>query len=948
LTVNFDPSLLLSALNARSGISAASSTKVSTGGSLKTAPSAPWQVQARIDAAAQAKAAAHAATASAKKVAMSKVAAASQPTSSSISALVNSLLAGGKLINPAKANLDVHLASAAANSDYQNLFALYSGLKSLQDINTVAQSSAVTDTERLRLQRAFAAGMAQIQAFSTAHDFNQFTLTAGLAATTDMAKATQPGETDSYQTQVLGSGGLSAVLSRLQGAVSFDLNIAGVAGKTSNIHFDLAEMGSQPRTLSNVTAYLNGKLKAAGVTTRFATSDVPGAVTKSASGVASTAPDQLSLVIKGVSSEHLSFSAPSATPAVFLTQVAGQTKAASGSAAATTAATQFLKLNADPGQAATANAQLFKTDLSVAAARSVVTGPNGDVYVLSDVTSATGDGQILKGSRDTVLTRYDSAGNVVFARTLGASGSASGYALTVSPDGSQVAVASTVTGPLDATRPGSAATGSNTTVSVFDTSLGHEIWTGQTASFSGNDYPTGVAFKADGGVFVTGQTILDAGVSAQNFLVSFSKTGAQQAVATYGATAGNHAAGVVVDGNSAIVAGVENGHAVLRRFDASGSHLTQTAMRDLGDLKGGDVAGIALTSTGALVVGGSTRSGVLGLAQTLNPADGGRDLFVAQLGAGLSASATDTVSYDALSGPASSTSMTVVDGVAYLTGATTEAAGSGQTGLLHKGFAAGISLASGRTVWSRSLAGQDGQDAPTGIAVLAKGASVLDKLGLPTGAVNWAKSDRIVDFSSVRPGDSFVVVSHGGRVTLTIDGSETLATLAAKITRASGLAATATSQYSLTGRQLIIKPANKTSEITLEAGPPNANALEGLGLPAGIISGAAGDLTATVSSKSNVKIAPYALGLPADLSVLTASDRTAAGSALSSALSKVQRIYQDLTTPRTQASASASSRSSRPVPTYITHQLANYQAGLARLSSGTASSSADVAASLLG
>ena len=47
------------------------------------------------------------------------------------------------------------------------------------------------------------------------------------------------------------------------------------------------------------------------------------------------------------------------------------------------------------------------------------TGPDGSVYVLADVTGPS-DGQTLKGAQDVAVLKYNSAGALIYSRTLGA------------------------------------------------------------------------------------------------------------------------------------------------------------------------------------------------------------------------------------------------------------------------------------------------------------------------------------------------------------------------------------------------------------------------------------------------------------------------------------------------------------------------------------------------
>ncbi len=67
---------------------------------------------------------------------------------------------------------------------------------------------------------------------------------------------------------------------------------------------------------------------------------------------------------------------------------------------------------------------------------------------------------------------------------------------------------------------------------------------------------------------------------------------------------------MVVDGTNLITASVENGHAVVRRFDMTSGTPVLTSTRDLGDLQGGDIAGLALDG-GEVVIAGSTSNPAL-------------------------------------------------------------------------------------------------------------------------------------------------------------------------------------------------------------------------------------------------------------------------------------------------------------------------------------------------
>ena len=93
------------------------------------------------------------------------------------------------------------------------------------------------------------------------------------------------------------------------------------------------------------------------------------------------------------------------------------------------------------------NVAFSKTIAAGGTVRQSAIGADGSVFVLADVTEKTLPGQPIKGASDVALMKYDSAGNLVYARTLGASSEADGLSLAVSSDG-HVAIAGSVTGSL--------------------------------------------------------------------------------------------------------------------------------------------------------------------------------------------------------------------------------------------------------------------------------------------------------------------------------------------------------------------------------------------------------------------------------------------------------------------------------------------------------------------
>ena len=929
--ISFDPSLLSSLLNLKGG-TGATVTGASGGEGAASAPLPPWRLTQTA-------------------------------SPSAISDLVRGVLTGGKFINSHSAQLTAPVADKTSTLNYKSLFGLYQGLTAMSSLADLAAGKTVSSYDQARYQKAFQSGMSELQAFLDHKPFEGFDVVQGKVATSLKTTIGAKAETDTYATGTVYTGAINGEVPAFQGDVRFSAQVVK-GGTTNHVDFDLSEMGSTPRTMGNVVNYLNGKLQAAGVSTKFAVTRTPGKAdtvqvgTKSVT--LSTPPDSFALQIKGNSVEQLTLTPAVSTPAIYVAQNAGTTAGASPDAQQ-----QLLKF--DGGSNATASAPgdglTFQRalDANLSAVTATATAPDGSVYVLG-TAKGTVAGQALQGTSDAVLMKYDSAGNLAYTRTLGAQGAAQGLSLAVSADGSQVAVAGSVQGKLDSTDGKVDAKTTDTMVTVFD-STGQELWTQRAGAASADDKPASVAFGPGGAVYVAGQTqgaILGAGGSqgsSDQFIQVFSATkkplydGTGASAYTpklvtstqFGTQGVDRNAGMAVSGNNLYLAGVENGHALVRMYDISSGRPVLSTTRDLGDLQGGDVAGIAVQADGSVVVAGSTHNGALD-AGTVTQAYAGthKAAFVASLAGDLQSASGDTLAY--VGGTASdqaASAITVSDGKVYLAG--TVATGAKTVGKdvvqTSDGFVTELDPATGQTLWSRQYAGRDGVAAPAGIAVSAQGASALDKLGLPSGKVDFSASDQVVANTSARPGDEFYVRSGqtGAAKMITIAANDTYKTLATKISRALGFQVDVKTLTVSGTTQLQIKPLNARASIELQAGPVGRDALSALGISEGLVTTDAVTAKATAPGSQKVGALPatnklkayYALALSSGLNLGSANDVKQAQAALQLALSTVRTIYGDMTTAPADPAASSGS-----APKYLTDRIAQYQAALSRLTGG--------------
>jgi hypothetical protein len=836
--------------------------------------------------------------------------------------LVRSVLSGGKFVDTSASRLD-----SGASEDYRKLFGLYQGLTALEGLAEQIGGKGVGETEKARLRARFAEGMKEVGTFLDATTFKDFQISQGVVAPKATGAVGVKRNSDNYDTGVLHTGSPGAPVAAFQGTVKFSMTAAmpHPSTTTRTVDFDFDEMGPIPRTMSNVVLYLNGKLQAAGVSARFANVRTPGEPQTIQAGgqtisTGVTAPDSYSLQVKGVDTETVSFSAPASGPAVYLASASGQAGQSR----------QFVKYGTDPaaGASVAADGKVYGKALSaeISAVRQTVTGPDGSVYMLADVSSATG-GQAIKGLSDVALMKYDSAGTLVYTRTLGAAKDASGYALAVSADGTRVAVAGSVTGALDLGDAGADAKSADSFVTVLDGD-GQTLFT-QRRGATAADQVNSVSFGADNAVYVAGTTgsamLGGVAVGGQDSYIrgyAPAATGAAEAYTTkftvqYGTTGTDKPSGVAVNGSTMVVAGVENGQAVLRRYDLQPTGApVLAATRNLGPMQG-SLAGVAFAADGSVIVAGTTANGALAAGAVTTAHTSGQEVFVAKLAGDLNPAGTDRLTYYG-GGARSAANLSVAGGQVYVTGQIAVTPPPGQT-TAFDGYAAAIDPDTGAVGWTRQFQGADRQVAPSAIAVDTSGASVLDRLGLPKGIIDSSGSPQLTAATSVRAGDQFSVrVGKGPGKTVTIEDGDTLKTLAAKIGRAIGFTAKIEVVIEKGYERLQVTPLNIRNPVEFDAGKTGRDALKSLGLAEG--------MAATTPNEKKGEKPNYGLQLPSSLNLDSEGWMKQAQAQLISALSTVRSIYREATAPP---------ESTKPVigepSAYMSAKIANYASALARL-----------------
>jgi len=248
---------------------------------------------------------------------------------------------------------------------------------------------------------------------------------------------------------------------------------------------------------------------------------------------------------------------------------------------------------------------------------------SGNVYVAGSTWGGL-DGNMLTGTQDIFVTKYDSSGNKVRTKQLGVAGKyAEAYGVAGDADGN-VYVAGYTTGGLD----GNTLTGTTDFfVTKYDSS-GTKLYTKQTGTAGTNTYAYGVTVDGNGNAYVAGYTNggLDGNtlVGTNDFFVTkydplgnkvYTKLTGVSGVDTY-------AYGVAVDTSGNVyVAGITGGGLdgntltgttdfFLSKYDSSGNKLYTKQLGVAGTYT--DAYGVAVDTSGNVYVAGYTYGGLDG------------------------------------------------------------------------------------------------------------------------------------------------------------------------------------------------------------------------------------------------------------------------------------------------------------------------------------------------
>jgi hypothetical protein len=819
--------------------------------------------------------------------------------------------------------------------DIQTAFTTYKALDALRILAESAAKKTTSSTERAALQKIFAKGMGDLQTYLGQAETDLLTLNYGLVTR----------RADSIGIQAVSSSGKlvadgvsktrDAALAGLDGDEIFSVALTrGTVSETVTV--DLSGT-PQPPTLDSVAAALNAAIGAkpaldgSGNPILDANGD-PTTQWKSRFTVEKTGDGsnaRWGLVFTTAGTEKASIDQVNSADALMIasgrTATGGPTSAQIfriDDPASSLAEQRLSTINAIDSKAtavavAAAKANADKDDEDAVApvvyagstARAIATDAQGYSYVVGTTAGDLGS-SLSDGANDLYLTKVDSEGGVVWQRSLGAAGTGEGAAVTIAANG-DIVVAGTVSGAFS----GSDDSQTDMLVARF-TANGTQSFATAIRKV-GNESATAVAVGDDGSLYVAGRASTGGGDAV---IVKLDATGKIQEKRTIDSGGSDTITALAIDGSGDLLALTKQGDsASLLRIDA------QALSTDLGSVSLGTVDARAMTvsDTGEIAVVGATSVALPG--DQANGMNGGRDAFVTRIAADLS---TTSTSYIGTAGDDQADSVAYMNGALYVGGRTGGALEGSKSGTVD-GFVARIDGATGAVQDVNQWGLVTHKVEPVKITAVTGGATALGALGLQRGTLNQSVSASVSSQTTLKEGDKFSLRVDGGSTrTITIGKDETLATLAQKIQRLTGIKGTATTAK-VDGKQVLRVDVKTGHSVELIAGPDGTDALAKLGM-------APVRLTAAAPKAADApKVTPggiYSLNLNDLINLTDAKSASAALSRIKAAQSMTQSAYRSLywdATKQAQVDGTITGGGSA----YQQARLAQYQAALSRLSS---------------
>lgn len=790
-----------------------------------------------------------------------------------LSAIARNALTSTRLI---ETGLGSGPGSSVRDENDRALFTIHNGIRKLQALADAAAKDGVSATDRVKLQERITKGIAELNGHVGKTQLDGALLLAGkrlTSMTTDIAGRSS----SQYDTKVLVTGASGAIPPSFEGDKRFNLTVTKNS-VTTTLAIDLAGMGTTDRTLANVTSFINVQLSAGGFETRLAGVETKLAVaapTSPASPSVTPAKYEQRMRVSIGIGEKLAFTAAvgDTEPALFV--AGGQT--IGGASQSVVAKLTDL---AGPVGAVSFDNDLTAATGATATARAIAKGPDGSVFVIADATGKT-NGLTPKSSRDVVLMKYDTSGQVVWTRALGSAAPAQGFSISVGDNGT-IGVAGAVDGKADKALTTTGAL-RDSFVAAFDNE-GRDLWYHQQGAI-GNDSAANISVAADGSVFVLGSTTESYGGAAtlggtDVYLQGFSATGSVNFTTTMGTPGDDKPAGLVLQNGQPLVVWNQSDGPRMASYESATGGLT-SSVDTLASSGLSRVASMAVDETGKLflagaVAGSSIDDRLVGLDLATNNV-----LFQTQ--------ATNTIRSVTASGGqvAYATDDTVII-PATATAAATTGRETRIVGLLAQTGAASFNRAAPANATG-----------PVAIAFSSNSSKSLDALGLPEGDLLFGDTFSLTDKTGLRAGDNFAI-SVNGRTDKKIEivQGETLRTLAAKLNRTLLRDGKAEVRTVKGVESLVITP-NAGDRVELKAGAGVSDALKQLGLDAAVAIPRPPPARAGTRSVSDPPPV-IALEIPASGDVSNKANAKTLADGFDSVLRRIRIGYREISTDPTQ------------------------------------------------
>jgi trimeric autotransporter adhesin len=862
----------------------------------------------------------------------------------SVTAQIASILASRTLIDKTSSSLEI------LPDDVKTSFTAYKALEKLRVLAEAATVKTATSAQRAQYEKVFAKGLADLQTYLTTAPSDKVNLSFGKPSST--AQSSKLAATHAYETKGDGLVKLrSEALPGLTGQEQFSVNISR-GTQTETFTVNLAQ-GTQPPTLDSVVSQLNSAISATPMLKPDGTvmTDADGnTVSRWGArfkpvyadgkwGMKLDTPDGLeqvrleqvgakdSLV---VATGQTALDAPTATQVFRLNEPTGaNTRVSMGTIAAldrdataqntlagktTTVTSTTVDMDGKVQTSTTKTSNVYaSTD-----AAAIVTDAQGNSYVVGTTAGDLGANQS-DGDNNLFLTKMDGAGNVVWQRSLGASGSSTGAAVSLGADGS-IVVAGTVTGDFN----GVTSRDGDMVVAKYAANGDEKFSTVVRAV--GTDAAKAVTVGADGSVFVGGRMSTGKGDAFVARIDAAGKLAERRTIAGAGYDSIN-ALAMDKDGNLLAVVN-QDGNASVRKMSAS------ALSTDLGSINLGtaDVRAIAVAADGTIAVGGATNNALNG-AQ-VNGKSAERDGFVARIDSALSGA---SVTYLGSAADDQVDSIAFMGNDLYAGGRTTGDLAAPRRGPTD-GFVARINVATGAIASTNQFGQALLRTEPVRVAADKGGSNVISALGFGRGTINPAISEKLTTQTTMRTGDYFSFKADNGAVRrVTIEAGDTLKTIATRMQGMLGASKGAVTATAIDGVQQLRITMKAGHELELIPGGTDTDALAKLGIEPQRIA------TQATLPASAPKVRPggnFGMDLTDALSLSTLDNAKVAMKKVEEAISMTQTAYRSLYWDDGKAKmvdGVKNTATGRQSTARESAQLANYQAALNRLNSGASS-----------